>query len=119
MNRTAVGEPLASPGLLTRLATPFAAWVSRHIIGRPRHGAITIHFPNGKSRTFGNPTTGQHPVLYIRNYGVVTKTLTRGTIGFAQSYIDGDLEVEDLTALFRYFLQNQDELDSNRTIYKA
>lgn len=119
MNRTAVGEPIASSGLFTRLITPFAAWASRHLVGRPRHGAITIHFPNGKSRTFGNPTTGQHPVLHVRNYGVVTKTLTRGTIGFAQSYIDGDLEVDDLTTLFRYFLQNQDALDADRSIYKS
>jgi len=43
---------------------------------------------------------------------VLTKTLARGTVGFAQSYIDGDLEVEDLTTLFRYFLQNRAVLDS-------
>jgi cyclopropane-fatty-acyl-phospholipid synthase len=101
------------------LISPFAAWVGKHLIGKPRHGAITLHFPNGMSRTFGKPGTGQHPVLHIRNYGVLTKTLRRGTVGFAQSYIDGDLEVEDLTTLFRYFLQNRAVLDSHEgSLYK-
>ena len=118
MDKAAVEERVAGPTLWTRLITPFAAWVGKYLIGRPRHGAITIHFPNGKSRTFGNPSTGEHPVLRIRNYGVVTKTLGRGTVGFAQAYIDGDIEVDDLTALFRYFLQNREVLDSDDSWYR-
>ena len=94
------------------MITPFAAWIGGHLIGRPRRGAITIHFPNGKARTFGNPATGQHAVLRIRNFKVLTKTLARGTVGFAQSYMDGDAEIDDLTAMFRYFLQNRDVLDT-------
>ena len=117
MDRAASGERLASPSLWTRLVTPFAAWLGRQLIGRPRHGAVTIHFPNGTSRTFGNPATGEHPVLRIHRYRMITKTLARGTVGFAQSYIDGDLEVEDLTALFRYFLQNKDVLDADDSFY--
>lgn len=117
MNRTAVGQRLPSPTLWTRLVTPIAEWFGKHLIGRPKYGAVTIHFPNGKSRTFGRPGTGQHPVLHIHNYSVVTKTLRRGTVGFAQAYIDGDLEVEDLTTLFRYFLQNKDVLDAEDSFY--
>jgi cyclopropane-fatty-acyl-phospholipid synthase len=112
MDRIEAGERLPSPSMWTRLVTPFAAWIGKHLIGRPRHGAVTIHFPNGMSRTFGTPATGEHPVLYVHNYGVVWETLRRGTVGFAQGYIRGDIEVEDLTALFRYFLQNRDVLDN-------
>jgi cyclopropane-fatty-acyl-phospholipid synthase len=111
MARAEVQGRLASPTLWTRLMTPVAAWVGRQLIGRPRHGAITIYFPNGKCRTFGKPGTGQHPVLHFRNFRALTETVRRGTVGFAQSYIDGDVEIEDLTALFRYFLQNRDVLD--------
>jgi cyclopropane-fatty-acyl-phospholipid synthase len=113
MDRIEAGERLPSPTLWTRLITPLFARIGGHLIGRPRHGAVTILFPNGASRTFGNPATGEHPVLRIRNYGVVWKTLSRGTVGFAQAYIDGDIEVDDLTALFRYFLQNRHVLDSS------
>lgn len=117
MDRTAVDQQLPAPTLWTRLVSPVAQWLGKNLIGRPKHGAVTIHFPGGKSRTFGNPMTGQHPVLHIRNYAVVAKTLRRGTVGFAQAYIDGDIEVEDLTTLFRYFLQNKHVLDAEDSFY--
>jgi cyclopropane-fatty-acyl-phospholipid synthase len=36
--------------------------------------------------------------------------MRRGTIGFAHAYMRGDIEVDDLTKLFRFFLQNKDHL---------
>jgi len=102
MNKVAVEPRLAGPTLWTHISSGVAAFLGKQLIGRPRHGAVTLTLPNGKSVTFGNPATGEHAVLHIRNLKVITKTLRRGTVGFAQAYIDGDLEVEDLTALFRY-----------------
>jgi len=40
---------------------------------------------------------------------MIPETLRRGTVGFAHAYMRGDVEVDDLTALFRYFLQNRNE----------
>lgn len=111
MDKLAVERGVASPTPWINLLSGLAAWLGRRLIGRPRHGAVTLTFPNGKTRTFGDPKTGEHAVLVLRNFRAVTKTLRRGTVGFAQSYIDGDVEIEDLTALFRYFLQNRDVLD--------
>jgi cyclopropane-fatty-acyl-phospholipid synthase len=113
MNKSAVEPRLAGPTLWAHITSGIAAFIGKHLIGKPRHGAVTLTLPNGKSVTFGNPSTGQHPVLYIRSFAVISKTLRRGTVGFAQSYIDGDLEVEDLTTLFRYFLQNREVFDPN------
>ncbi len=112
MDKLAVQRGVASPTLWTHLLSGLAAWLGRRLIGRPKHGAVTITLPNGKTRTFGDPTTGEHPVLSLRNFQVLSKTLRRGTVGFAQAYMDGDVEIEDLTALFRYFLQNREVLDS-------
>src|SRR5690242_12909740 len=101
MNKIAVEPRLAGPTLWTHLTSNVAAFFGKHLIGKPRHGAVSLTLPNGRTVTFGNPATGEHPVLHIRNFKVISKTLRRGTVGFAQAYIDGDLEVEDLTALFR------------------
>jgi cyclopropane-fatty-acyl-phospholipid synthase len=118
MSENAVVTGAQSPALLSHLWSGAAAWIGRRMIGRPRHGAITIYFPDGKARTFGDPATGFHPVLRIRNFKVLIKTLRRGTVGFAQSYIDGDLEVDDLTVLFRYFLQNRRIFDGgDKSLY--
>lgn len=111
MDKLAVERGVASATPWTNLLSGLAAWLGRRLIGRPRHGAVTLTLPNGTTRTFGNPATGEHAVLTLKNFRVISKTLRRGTVGFAQAYIEGDVEIEDLTALFRYFLQNRDVLD--------
>jgi cyclopropane-fatty-acyl-phospholipid synthase len=98
------------------LWTRFASWAVERIgvtlIGNPRHGALTVIFPNGRTRTVGNPATGEHAVLRLNNFRVLREAMQRGTVGFAAAYMNGDIEVDDLTALFRFFLQNRDMFDS-------
>ncbi|HEY4202204.1 MAG TPA: cyclopropane-fatty-acyl-phospholipid synthase family protein [Devosiaceae bacterium] len=60
----------------------------------------------------GDPRTGEHAVLKLNNFKVLREAMRRGTVGFAASYINGDIEVDDLTALFRFFLQNKDMFDN-------
>ncbi|WP_417309866.1 class I SAM-dependent methyltransferase [Devosia sp.] len=111
MDKLAI-EPAPSPSTWTNLLSTVAGWFGQRLIGRPKHGAVTVTFPNGQSRTYGDPATGEHASIRLRNFAVLPKTLRRGTVGFAQSYIDEDVEVDDLTTLFRYFLQNREVLDN-------
>lgn len=112
MTKTAVDNS----GTGTTPWTHFASWLVERIgvalIGHPRHGAITVIFPNGRTRTVGNPATGEHAVLRLNNFKVLSETMQRGTVGFAAAYMRGDIEVDDLTALFRFFLQNRDMFES-------
>ncbi|KKC39596.1 SAM-dependent methyltransferase [Devosia epidermidihirudinis] len=78
------------------------------LLGRPKHGGVTVILPNGRTRIVGNPATGEHAVLRLNNFRVLTEAMQRGTVGFASAYMNGDIEVDDLTALFRFFLQNRD-----------
>ena len=95
--------------------THFASWaveqVGAKLIGQPRHGAVTVILPNGRTRTLGSPATGEHAVLRLNNFRVITEAMQRGTVGFASAYMAGDIEVDDLTALFRFFLQNRDTFE--------
>ena len=96
--------------------TSFASWVVERagvaLLGKPRHGALTVVFPNGRTRTVGNASTGEHAVLRLNNFKVLGEAMRRGTVGFAAAYMNGDVEADDLTALFRFFLQNRDMFDS-------
>jgi cyclopropane-fatty-acyl-phospholipid synthase len=109
MDKLADERSLQGPTLWTHLKSGVAAWFGERLIGRPKRGAVTITFPNGKSKTFGRPGTGEHPKLVVHNFSMIPETLRRGTVGFANAYMRGDVEVDDLTALFRYFLQNRNE----------
>ncbi len=75
--------------------------------------------PNGRTRTLGNPTTGEHAVLRLNNFRVLREAMQRGTVGFAASYMNGDIEVDDLTALFRFFLQNRDMFSKANPVSSA
>jgi cyclopropane-fatty-acyl-phospholipid synthase len=112
MDQLALEPRGTRPSLITHVLSVVAAFFGKRLIGRPKKGAVTITYPDGRTATYGDPATGEHAHLTIRSFSVLTKTLQRGTVGFAQSYIDGDVEIDDLTALFRYFLQNRDVLDS-------
>ncbi|MET3925676.1 cyclopropane-fatty-acyl-phospholipid synthase family protein [Devosia sp. 2618] len=94
------------------LWTRFASWAVERIglkmIGHPKYGSVTVILPNGRTRTVGNSANGEHSVLKLNNFRVIRETMRRGTVGFASAYMNGDIEVDDLTALFRFFLQNRD-----------
>lgn len=100
-----------APGMGVQLGSALLGWVGSWLLKTPTHGALTITFPNGRSRTIGDPTTGFHAVLKMNNFAVLRETMRRGTVGFASAYINGDIEVDDLTAMFRFFLQNRDTFD--------
>ena len=112
MDKLAVETGRGQPTLWTNLVSSAAAMLGKRLIGRPKVGSVSVTFPNGKTRTFGRPGTGEHANLVLKSFAVVSNTMKRGTVGFAQSYIDGDVEVDDLTALFKYFLQNRDVFDA-------
>ncbi len=110
MSKSAFGQQYDSPTAWQRFYGRFVEWIGPQLFGRPKVGAITFVFPNGHTRTMGRPGTGFHPTLRFRNFRVLGAVVRRGTLGFAECYINGDVEIDDLTALFRMFLQNQERL---------
>lgn len=108
MTKTAVHQTGTGNTPWTRVASWLVERVGMRLIGKPKKGGVTVIMPNGRTRTLGNPTTGEHAVLRLNNFRVLRETMQRGTVGFAAAYMNGDIEVDDLTALFRFFLQNRD-----------
>ncbi len=112
MSKTAVDHSDTGVTLWTRFASFLVDKIGFALIGHPQFGAVTVILPNGRTRTIGNTKTGEHAVLRINNFNVITEAMRRGTVGFAAAYMNGDIEVDDLTALFRFFLQNRDMFES-------
>ena len=112
MNKSAVENSNTGSTPWTSIASWFVERIGLALIGKPRHGGVTVVFPNGRTRTVGNPSTGEHAVLRLNNFTVLREATQRGTVGFASAYMNGDIEVDDLTALFRFFLQNRDMFES-------
>jgi len=108
MSKSVVDQSQTGVTLWTRFASRLVERIGVSLIGNPRHGAVTVILPNGRTRTLGNPHSGGHSVLRMKNFNVIGEAMKRGTVGFAAAYMNGDIEVDDLTALFRFFLRNRD-----------
>jgi len=81
-----------APNLVERLAiklvTPFLESLKK--------GQLTIRFPDGQQRHYGDPTSELAAEIRLNNYALLWKVLRDGGIGFGESYVDGDWETDDL-----------------------
>jgi len=111
MSQTLTQNNPAGAGLGTGILSRLVEWIGSALLGKPHSGALTITFPNGRTRTVGSTATGFHAVLKLNNFKVIGEAMRRGTVGFAAAYMNGDIETDDLTSIFRFFLQNRDLFD--------
>lgn len=73
-------------------------------------GGLQLQVPNGQHLFFGQ-TTGPQATLQLHNWQVFGAALRSGDIGFAQSFIAGDWETPDLTALLELLIINRRPMD--------
>lgn len=75
-------------------------------------GTLTLH-EHGESRVLGlDKTSAQFGSLHIINDAFYTKTALGGSVGAAESYMDGDWHSEQLVDVMRLLIRNRDLLDS-------
>lgn len=98
---------------LTRLLTPLIRHVGSRLLRWEPEGSITVELPTRQRIRFGRASTDGEPVLSLRNYGVLAKSVRRGPNGFAEAYMDEDIDCTDLVALFRFFVRNRAKLESS------
>jgi cyclopropane-fatty-acyl-phospholipid synthase len=72
-------------------------------------GTLQVTYSDGVQKSYGN---GQSPKsdLHVNNSRLFKRMSLYGDIGFAESYMDGDFETSDLTALIRIGLINSKTL---------
>jgi cyclopropane-fatty-acyl-phospholipid synthase len=99
---------------------PAAARTALRLLANLRHGALTLHLPDGSQRRFGEHPQGhalhtpRHPSasITLHNWNVFGAALKSGDIGFAESYIAGDWSTPNLTELLTVFSANRREMDA-------
>jgi cyclopropane-fatty-acyl-phospholipid synthase len=75
-------------------------------------GCLTVVAPDGASRRFGARTGAAEPeaTLVVHRPGFVYRVLRGGALGFAEAYLDGDVDTPDLYPLLMLFLANSEAL---------
>lgn len=97
----------ARDGLLGQIISA----AGRRVMPRAIAGGITITLPSGRQHRWGYEKPGFACDMQLRNYRPLWNGFRRGAIGFAESYMAGDIETSNLTALMRFYLQNRPALD--------
>jgi cyclopropane-fatty-acyl-phospholipid synthase len=107
------GDSTAPPAAATRIGF-LATQVRRATLQRLqglRGGQVHLSDPLG-SHTLGTPSDdGLTAQLTVHNPALYRQLVFTGTLGAADSYLDGDWDCDDLVALFRIFCRNFDLLD--------
>ncbi len=88
-------------------------WAIRRYLRWTPVGSIVLAFPSGETLRFGRPGDEAEPLIRFRNHRACAKIMRGGAIGFAEAYMNGDIDCADLTGLFRFFLRNRTQFEHN------
>jgi len=79
----------------------------RAALNLPR-GSLTIRMPDGRSVRIAGKAEGPDAVVILHNWDLARRALSGGTIGVAESYVDGDWESPDVTSFLELFVVNEE-----------
>ena len=100
----------ALPAVLASEPVPAAARALFQLLSRMRLGRLTLVTPGGNTLQFGQGEP--HARMRLNNWGVCTASLARGDIGFAESFIAGDWQTDQLATLMKVLLANRQAIES-------
>ncbi len=74
-------------------------------------GELSITGPDGKCRVFKGARPGPGAGLALRTHRAARRVLFGGNVGFAEAYMDGELDADDLPALLELAARNEAALN--------
>ena len=80
------------------------------MLSRLEHGTLILECPDGKVLTFGNQTPKVS--LSLKSWEPFLAAMRSGDIGFAESYLQGEWQTDDLAKLIELFIHNRNALES-------
>ena len=103
-----------SPDARTRaVAPPRTARPLLAMLERLAHGSLALTLPDGRTLHFGRGEP--RAAMRLSNWAPFAATLARGDVGFAQAWIAGDWDSDDLYAVLDLAVANRDVLE--RAVY--
>ena len=70
-------------------------------------GNLEVIYPNKEQKKFIGKKNGYQADIKLNNYKLFSKILSKGAVGFAESYMDSDFETKDLSKLLLFCYENE------------
>ena len=87
--------------------------LSQKFLSKIKYGELSVKFPSGNTKIFNGINSNHKAKLVINNYKFITKILKRKSVGFAESYMDGDFSSPNLTNLLLLAFKNENHFLEN------
>ena len=81
--------------------------VAQKFLSRIQFGELSVKFPSGDMKHFNGNHSNEKADLTIYNYKFIAKIFKKKSVGFAESYMDGDFTSSNLTNLLMLALKNE------------
>ena len=92
--------------LYNKFKPPFEI-VAQKFLSKIKYGELAVTFPSGSMQSFTGINSAHKADLTINNYKFISKILKRKSVGFAESYMDGDFSSSNLTNLLLLAFRNE------------
>ncbi len=79
-------------------------------------GSLTVTFPDNTTKSFKGFGQGYKAQIKLNNYKLFFKLFHKGSIGFAESYMNGDFESTNLLNLLLFSYDNQNNFLNNKNV---
>ncbi len=70
-------------------------------------GRLRLTLPSGRQAVFGVDERGVEASMHVKRYSALWRLARRGALGFAESYMEGDIATDNLRAFFDYYSDNE------------
>lgn len=94
---------------------PARAQLTLKALTNMTHGRITARIPDGRAFRVDGKNPGPDATVMLHNWNLPQRAFVRGTIGVAESYMDGDWDSPDVPSFLELFLVNMDLGDKYAT----
>lgn len=88
---------------------PARAVFALRTLAHLRSGTLEIVAPDGRRFFARGREAGPAAKLHLKNWRLFSRAFAGGTIGAAESYLDGDWDSPDVTALLEFFAVNREQ----------
>jgi len=87
---------------------PVGVRIVLRILSKLKRGSLLMQLPEGRQFLITGKEDGPDAELVLHNWNLPYRATKSGTIGVAESYLDGDWDSPDVTTFLELFLHNTD-----------
>jgi cyclopropane-fatty-acyl-phospholipid synthase len=98
------------PVVANSVSPPFWGRAMLKAVSEVGEGELVLRFANGAERTIRAARTGARAVLNVARARTLRRLVFGGTVGLAESYLDGDWTSPDLASVFEFGARNMDRM---------